>query len=220
MLLSPSVVFHSQLNARKTISGDGAGSSSHHDNHHDSFYWRFTKAFIAVPMRLILTFIIGTVYLVLYLPTFYLAALNGDCLRSAIITSNAYTLVFAAMLDWLTLKLNSVKEMFFLRLEIMMVLIVTTPVQLILGILYGFVPQLFPEWFDIRWIFLSMGLLTTLVNGVFPCCLLNGTFPSADGSAGLPLTCLTNINEVAIDDKLQRLNSDDVIAAILTNGSC
>ena len=186
MLLSPSVVFHSQLNARKTISGDGAGNSSHHDNYHDSLYWRFIKAFIAVPMRLILTFIIGTVYLILYLPTFYLAGLNGDCLRSAIITSNAYTLLFAIILSYLTLKLNSVKEVFFLRLEIMTVLIVTTPVQLTLGILYSFVPQLFPDWFDIRWVFLSMGLLTTLVNGVFPCCLLNERFHRLMAEAGLP----------------------------------
>lgn len=216
MLLSPSVVFHSQLNARKTISGDGAGNSSHHDNYHDSLYWRFIKAFIAVPMRLILTFIIGTVYLILYLPTFYLAGLNGDCLRSAIITSNAYTLLFAIILSYLTLKLNSVKEVFFLRLEIMTVLIVTTPVQLTLGILYSFVPQLFPDWFDIRWVFLSMGLLTTLVNGVFPCCLLNERFHRLMAQL-VYHNMLDEHQRGKVNNKLSQLNVEDVIAAIFNN---
>lgn len=204
MMLGPTVVFRSQLNELKTNG----------DNHsHNHFYWRFARAFVAVPLRLIITVILGSAYLAYYLPLLYLGHLNGDCLRQVIMSGSTYTIIFSGFLGYLSLKLMSVKDVFFLRFEITLSMLLNTPVQVVLDNVYTFAPHLFPDWFDIRWVFIIFGFVIILVNGVFPCCLLNERFHRL-------MTRLVYGNVIDSDEsekiiqRLQKVSGDEVIKYI------
>lgn len=174
MLVSPSVVYHDRLNHLKL---SGSNGDHGHDVSNDSKSGnRFARRFVKLPLRLVITVVIGC----FYLPWFFLfnqyVDLPGDCLRNVIITNVTYRTVFIFIMGYFTYALNSVKEMFFLRLEITTITLLTAPVQILLSLCYSIRPDLFADWFDYRWLYVLMGFFTTLVNGVFPCLLLNNRF--------------------------------------------
>jgi len=205
MLLSPTVVFHSQLNDNKL-------KETKHPR-----YFKFARLFVKTPLRLLISAVIGGLYVLYFLLIHFLTVMPGDCLRKSIMTGITYTLGFAIVLAYFSHKLNHIKEPFFLRLEIITIVLLTTPAQMIINMLYSFKPEIFPDWFDYRWTFVLMGFCTTVVNGVFPCCLLNERFRLALGRRVYGNT-LNSQQLMKIDDKITKfIANKDVIPVIFGN---
>jgi len=219
LLTTPTIVFQSEINNVKLT-----GNISTMTN--------IASKFIKLPVRLIVTFIIGSVHLCLFmLLTHYFtfpqdnvssvsSAGADECNRIAIMTSSIVSCVFAVILTWFTYKLLFIKDPFFMRLELITTVVATTPVTLIMGITYMSAPYLFEPWFDYRWVFALMSLFMTVINGLFPVLLTYDSYFNWLTALTTKNSMLTTDEMLVVDVKTNKLTDKlnlTVIEAIFEN---
>jgi len=163
LLIIPSIVFQSEANNNKF-------------NVNNTLMSRLAKHFnkLWVKMCIICTF--GTLHVIIYVLVAHFTNIQGDCNRTAILVFSVDCLMFANLLSFCIGKLLFIRDPFFMRVEVTIGISINFPAMIVLSLVYGIAPQVFPSWFDYRWVYAVTSLPITLLNCVFPICLTNDKF--------------------------------------------
>jgi len=160
LLIVPTTVFQSNLNQRKLLGGSLPDM-------------RVARLFLRPKVKAAITVFMGTINVVLYLFLHYFTNLPGDCNRTALVAYVSSITLFLISVFYFVIQLYYVKDPFFIRFEFMIEVICHVPGSYALTLVYVIVPDLFPPWFDYRWLFAVNSLIMNVTSGVFPLCLTN-----------------------------------------------
>ena len=165
LMVTPTIVSHIQINQDKTSEVKSP--------------WTKTALFFTrLPVRLSIHFVVGVIHLVVSVIFYLYVELEsyGECNR-AVFMAYAFTLtVISCCIGGFVTKLLFASDPFFLRMEMFVSMVLHFPTTILLSLMYGFAPGIFPSWFDYRWLNPMMGLQVTLTSAVFPLLLTNDKF--------------------------------------------
>ena len=214
IMVTPTVVFQSQINKAK-------------ETGKISTWFMIARKSIRLPFRIILSFIVGTVNVIMYLFLLYFSdysnVMTNDCNRVSIASFAISLMVMSVLLIYFTVKLMRISDPFFMKFEINLSMMINFPTTILLTILYAFAPHLFPEWFDYRWLYIITNLLLILLTATFPICLTNDkfyNFMTRLTSKNLMSTTDSDIGDMNIETtifKLTHSDKNDIIQTIFNN---
>ena len=165
ILTIPTVVLQSDLNQAKLTRWQHGELSS-------TIF--LASKFVQLKYRVGLTLVVGVGHIALYVCLRFLLRPGGDCNRASIMAYSIYIMLVVPFLLYFIFRLRTVKDPFFMRMEIVLLFLLNSPAIMIVFI-YPFAPQIFPQWFDFRWVFATLSFVN-IISVVFPAALTNNTF--------------------------------------------
>lgn len=212
MMVTPTIFFQSKVN-RDKATGDRSNWSL------------FAHKFTQLRMRLIISFIFGTLHLALFLFLYFFAHIEpyGDCNRTAVVAYATSLALISSLITYFAFKLIFVSDPFFMRFELFASIIVHMPTSIALSIAYGYFAQGFPSSFDYRWVIPMINLPVVLVNAVFPICLTYDSFFDwmvRKTTKGSIISQTSQIDDINVDSTIFTLTqsrSADIVQTIFDN---
>jgi len=178
MMVTPNIVSHLQINMDKI-------------NEVKSPWTRRALIFTRPSVRLGIHFVVGTLHAIAtILVYFFYTNLQsyGECNRAVILVFAITLAIVSVIIGSFITRLLFASDPYFLRLELFISMFIHFPTTILLSLLYGFMPQVMPDWFDYRWIIPMMNLPVVLVNAVFPLLLTNDRYFTAMQNFAMRLT--------------------------------
>lgn len=164
-LIIPSLVLQNDLNNLKVQRDQGIK--------HD--IWKY-KILLSQKAHFCYMILIGVIEVTIFCCLTFLANIPGDCLRNSLISYASFVLCLMLGLGYFIFRFQKIQDPYYMYLENRIGSLVMLP-ALIIVFLYPPFPQIFPSWFDIRWINLVNFLVVSTINLALPVTL---TFPQIE----------------------------------------
>jgi len=139
-LTVPEAIFEAEINTRKV--------AKHLGKDEGSIVWKI-KALWTPYVKLLFQVVAAAVQLAVYIPVRYLTSLPGDCVRSSLVVTTAFSFVYMLAMAGFFKPLSGLKDPLYLKPELHLGFLVMTPFSLIMFV-YAISPESFPESFDFR----------------------------------------------------------------------
>jgi len=135
----PEAIMESEVNHRKV---------ARHLGRDNSRIWK-VKAALTDTAKFGIQLVALVIQLAVYIPVRYLIPLPGDCVRTSLVVTTAFSFLYMVSLGGFLVRFGRLQDPLYIKLQIRLGFLTMTPYSFVM-IIYAIAPQVFSESFDYR----------------------------------------------------------------------